>query len=162
MPERMGTRTFVEFAGAAGVVLSLIFVGMELRHANNLAEAEAVQSINLMMNEVLLTAMSDELTLKDAADRSDISISEARRGFRNVYFLNMYEAAWKAHERGIIDDEMFSVYLDAVCGDVFLRSNVNMFVGINGATWAEARSAFNPHFVEQLEMACTDTFDAAN
>ena len=92
---------------------------MELRHANNLAEAEAVQAINTMLADSLLAAMSSKFAIEDSAKRNDISLSDARRGFRNAYFLNTYESAWKVHERGIIDDEMFTVYLRAACGDLF-------------------------------------------
>ena len=94
MPGQSRTRTFIELSGAAGVVPSLIFVGMERRHANNLAEAEAVQAIDLMIGDSLLAAMSNEFAVKDSAQRSGISVSDARRGFRNAYFLNTYEAAW--------------------------------------------------------------------
>ena len=160
MPEPSRTRTFIEIAGATGVVLSLIFVAMELRHANNLAEAEAVQSINLMIADLLLAGMSDEQILRDSATLNDISMSDARRGFRNAYFLNAYEAAWKSNERGIIDDEMLSVYLKGACSDIFFNSGFDVFVGINGSKWTDARSAFNPRFIEQLELVCTEKFDA--
>lgn len=132
---------------------------MELRHANNLAEA--VQAINTMLADSLLAAMSSEFAVEDSAKQSDISPSDARRGFRNVYFLNSYESAWKVHERGIIDDEMFSVYLGAACGDLFGNRSFDEFMGINGATWSEASSVFNPRFIQQVEQACTGVFDAA-
>ena len=159
MSEQSRTRTFIEIFGAAGVVLSLIFVGMELRHANNLAEAEAVQAINVMISDSLLAAISNESAMEDAAQRFNISVSDARRGFRNAYFLNTYEAAWKAYERGIVDEDMFSVYLRAACADLFRDNRAENFIGIGGATWAETSAVFNSRFIGAIKAECPEVFE---
>ena len=39
-------RTTLEALSTIGVVLGLIFVGLELRHSNNLSQAEALISLN--------------------------------------------------------------------------------------------------------------------
>ena len=56
---------------------------------------------------------------------------------------------------------MFSVDLRAACADLFRNRGFDVFIGINGATWSEIGSVFNPRFIEQIEEACPEIFDAA-
>jgi hypothetical protein len=148
-------RTITEFVGAISIVLSLTFVGLELRHANNLAEAEAVQSINEMFAEKLNTDKSEwVVALKSQAageEEMEVFLHTERE-----QWMNILESAWKSFDRGILDRVQLAAYLNAGCRAIFqeIDSETHRFWGER--TWNEYKLDFNPGYVAELEHHCFD------
>lgn len=92
-----------EIIGVIAVVLSLVFVGFELRHANRLAEAEAIQTINEMIAEKLNSTTSSQWAMERIAAASDQTVDEMGFRYERISWMNIYEAAWTSFDNGIID-----------------------------------------------------------
>jgi hypothetical protein len=99
-----------ELIGVVAVVLSLMFVGYEIRQNTNISAAQAVFDLNEAGRQNLLLRVSDpEVTaLVLAAENDPESMTELKQDqFRSwvFSFLNLYESAWNHHQRGVIGDE---------------------------------------------------------
>ena len=142
---------YAEIISAAAVVVSLIFVGFEIRQSNNLATSEAVLSLNSEINEAnhLVVANADlaELFAKALGGDETLSAAELMRleSFGKSR-MNTWEAAWIAHNREFVDDSSFDAYMRAACGDV--RPMREM--------WDSWKTGFNPGFVRFIDERCTE------
>lgn len=141
-----------EFVGVAALVLSLIFVGMEIRQAADINSAQAVQSLNLSTSELMRQiAINDELSgLLNRASNDYVSLDadeQIRVGFWYRAVINSHEAAWKFHSKGLIDD------LDH---QAWIRSFCNILVHREGARreWLSSWNIYNQDFVEEYNAHC--------
>jgi hypothetical protein len=146
-------RIVAEFLGAFSIVLSLVFVGLELRHANNLAEAEAVQSINEMFAEKLNNDKSEWVVTLLAAQSGE-DIETVFMHTEREQWMNILESAWKSFDRGIIDDVQLAAYLNAGCRVIFQEIDVSEHLLWGERTWDEYKQDFNPGYVAALERHC--------
>ena len=110
----------VEIVGIAGIILSLIFLGYELKRSNDIAETEAVATIYSMTNEIgLALAENPELSRVFRQALSDFeSLSPDDRWTLYVlleYVINVNEAAWKYYDKGIISEEEAEFYAQSLC-----------------------------------------------
>jgi len=110
----------VEVVGIVGIIVSLIFLGYELKRANDIAETEAVATIYSMTNEMgLAMAENPELSRVFRQALSDFdSLSPDDRWTLYVlleYVINVNEAAWKYYDNGIIDQEEADYYTRSLC-----------------------------------------------
>ena len=163
MSEASRLKFVAEIAGAIGVVLSLVFVGLELRHANNLSQAEAVNSINQMINDQNLLLAQDAALAALIARLNDvepeyIDTLTPGEGLQVFHFyathMNTYETAWKYMERGIVTRDEGGTYLAVACTE---------FTG-NDATivlWGRLRGAFALGYVADVEAQCPALHTAA-
>jgi hypothetical protein len=92
------------------VVLSLLFVGYEIRQNTNISAAQAVFDLNEAGRQNLLMQVSDPevATLVAVARNDPESMTEQQRYrySRWVFsWLNLYESAWNHGQRGVISDE---------------------------------------------------------
>jgi hypothetical protein len=147
-------RIITEFAGALSIVLSLIFVGLELRHANNVAEADSVMQINNMFVDFLTASESDPDFLKARAEERGIDEWSVRTELRSTILLNILEATWKSFERGIMDEEQYFAYMFDGCWNLFPGGHTGSFTGSGEAGWAETKKSFNPNFIRAFESRC--------
>lgn len=141
-----------EFFGALGVVASLIFVGLELRHANFLAESASVSEINNQFNELNLLVVQQpgfaELLYQYDSDPSTVSSAMRQQiMFWAISWFNVYDAAWKSHQLGIIDNESFGSYTASACSTIPSLPHLRDF-------WDEVKYAFTPGFVEYVDRQC--------
>ena len=150
-------RIVTEFAGALSIVLSLIFVGIELRHANNLAETEAVQSINQMIAGKLNGDLQNAWGIRASGAANNLSIQDEVDFLERIQWLNIYEAAWKSYDRGIIDAEQAASYLNGACYSIFVGINIDEYTW-GERSWEEYSEDFNPGYVAELEGLCIDVF----
>ncbi|MEM7691681.1 MAG: hypothetical protein AAF194_04450 [Pseudomonadota bacterium] len=135
--------------------MSLIFVGLELRHANNVAEADAVMQINAMYLETSVSAEHDPDLIRSLAEKFEIEEAVVRRGFRNVQTMNIIEAAWTSFDRGIMDEDHLNAYLTDGCVVLFPEGFSGSIVTHSGATpWNEYKRVLNPKFVNKFETFC--------
>jgi len=110
----------VEIVGLAGIIVSLIFLGYELKRSNDIAETEAVATIYSMTNEMgLAMAENPELSRVFRQAQSDFeSMSPDDRWTLYVlleYLINVNEAAWKYYDKGIINQEEADFYAQGLC-----------------------------------------------
>jgi len=110
----------VEIVGLAGIIVSLIFLGYELKRSNDIAETEAIATIYSMTNEMgLAMAENPELSRVFRQAQSDFeSMSPDDRWTLYVlleYLINVNEAAWKYYDKGIINQEEADFYAQSLC-----------------------------------------------
>ena len=110
----------VEIVGIAGIIVSLIFLGYELKRSNDIAETEAVATIYSMTNDMgLALAENPELSGVFGQALSDFeSLSPDDRWTLYVlleYVINVNEAAWKYYDKGIINREEADFYTRGLC-----------------------------------------------
>jgi hypothetical protein len=110
----------VEIVGIAGILVSLIFLGYELKRSNDIAETEAVATIYSMTNDMgLALAENPELSRVFRQALSDFdSLSSDDLWTLYVlleYVINVNEAAWKYFDKGIIDQEEADYYARGLC-----------------------------------------------
>jgi len=110
----------LELVGIAGIIVSLIFLGYELKRSNDIAETEAVATIYNMTNEMgLALAENPELSRVFRQALSDFeSLGPDDRWTLYVlleYLINVHEAAWKYYDKGIINQEEADYYIRSLC-----------------------------------------------
>ncbi len=110
----------VEIVGIIGIIVSLVFLGYELKRANDIAETEAVATVYGMTNEMgLAMAENPELSRVFGQALSDFeSLSEDDRWTFFVlleYVINVNEAAWKYYDKGVINQQEADYYVRSLC-----------------------------------------------
>ncbi len=148
------SKSLIETFGVVAIIVSLLFLGYELKRANDIAEAEATATVYLGANEFLLTVIADQNTrrvLRNAFGLSE-SITDDEQVLRTTmtYIYNINEVAWKYHQKGLISDEDLAVYFTELCG------------WITGSTafseiWANRRDTMVPGFYEDVSRECKIT-----
>jgi hypothetical protein len=117
-------RSLSEVAGAISILASLVFVGLELRQANNLAEGDAISSLNQQIQDVLSLSITNrelaELFAKLVEGESavdDLTIGQKRQVASYLTaWVSLGEVAWKYFEKDIISEEQYGDYIAGVCG----------------------------------------------
>jgi len=109
-----------EIASAVAVVLSLVYVGYEIRQSTNAIAAQAIFELNESGRETLLLQVADEelsrMLMKARIDRALLTDVEWYRFTRHVWALtNTYESAWIYHDRGLIGDSAFRGFQTSYC-----------------------------------------------
>jgi len=115
-------RTLVEIVGVVAVVISIVFVGMELRQNTDAVQTAnhfSLLELNMGVNEYYyqypkLAVVWDQI---DAGDESKFT-EEQRADARQIRMMqfNIWEAAFYSHRSGQLDEELWraweSSYLD--------------------------------------------------
>ena len=119
-PNRMDFGRAVELVGIAGIIISLVFLGYELKRSNDIAETEAIATIYSMTNDMgLAMAENPELSRVFGLAMNDFeSLNPADRWTLYVlleYLINVNEAAWKYFDKGIISSEEAEFYIQGLC-----------------------------------------------
>ena len=146
-------RVISELAGAAAVLLGLIFVGLELRQNTAALSAQAIFELNTSSNDNhRLMAQDDaleELVNNGYKDPDSLSESDRRRFVRYMRIrFNIAEAEWMYHKKGIIDESDAAGYRNALCDDLS-RKGARWF-------WDNAFGNYAEGFVEDVEAWCID------
>jgi len=138
-----------EAIAALGVILSLLFVGVQIRQTAAVAGAQAAQDLAAMSQEFLLTLGADP-----EADRvftatywsmEPVSEAEGRRArYIMIAALRRAEAAFAQVERGLLPESALEAYGTT---DISGRFENQRFLDF----WAARRTTFNPAFVEFVE-----------
>jgi len=143
-------RDFIELAGAAAVLIGLVFVGLELRQNTAAMEAATLQNQTDASTEFLLLIASDPELTRIWRDSSDGTVE--MNELDTVRFFLVSRARWLRMQnaylqwqRGTLNDEDWAFYDGIICtagttGPVrFSRS------------WGGHRVALSPKFVEYVE-----------
>ena len=117
--ERTQSRWAAYFGGAT-VVASLLLVAWEIRQNTVALSAQALQDLNAMANEILLSAAeNDQLAQvleKGDQDLSSLTGAEYKQywGY-NYALMNSLDAAHGFYQRGILSDEDYSGWRTYTC-----------------------------------------------
>lgn len=150
-PARDRLRSIVELAGAAGVVLGLVFVGLELRQSTAVSSAQAVLDLNGIGNEIHMTLAQDadleRLVQAGYADPNSLSEDERRRFVRLLRVrINTFEVAWMYQEKGLLSGTEAAGYRSATC-ETLAREGARWF-------WEAEMGNYAGGFVEDVEAWC--------
>ena len=142
----------VEVVGISGIIVSLIFLGYELKRSNDIAETEAVATIYSMTNEMgLALAENPELSRVFRLALSDFeSLSPDDRWTLYVlleHVINVNEAAWKYYDKGIINQEEAEYYTRGLCKLIGRHSDLV-------AAWQSNKQDRLPGFYEYVTNVC--------
>ena len=144
-------RVTSELAGAATVLLGLIFVGLELRQNTAALSAQAIFDLNNISNDNhRLVAQDDaleELVYNGHKNPDSLSDSDRRRFVRWMRIrFNVAEAAWIYRKNGIIDESEYTGYRSGLCDDLSSKGT-RWFWDNEFGNYAEG-------FVEDVEAWC--------
>jgi len=138
-----------EIATAGAVILSLVYVGRELRQNTAATQGATYQEMVRASNEYLLTLAANsslaDLVSRSATDPASLNEEEGLRYFyfRRVFWRNM-ENAFIQNERGVLADSEWATYhyiLSSQADDV---------------TWPYHAPALSPAFVDLVEACRAD------
>ena len=143
---KIDIRAWAEGVGVVAVVLSLLFVGFEIRQSSEIATVEASQALAQMSQELTVTThMEPEFaSLIIKADEQGLDSLDAIERERYVTFVrlsfNVWEQAFYSHSRGVLTDEHWQNWNSANCDRIPAR-------------WFETldRIGFLPEFVELVD-----------
>jgi hypothetical protein len=136
-------RGFIEGVGLVAVVVSVLFLAMQVRQANQIARAETSREIIALFNEfhdvvlsepevaqllVALTSASPELTPTQAVQARHLA----------TRFVNAYNSVHDAHVEGLANDEMHDAYAASIVAYMeeypglapYLRDRAAMLPGV--------------------------------
>ena len=144
------SRQWVELFTAIGVVLSLLFVGFEIRQNTAVARAQSRNEIASLSQEWLLV-LSQDAALNHAyrtywsdgniAELTDTDVSQAR--FFMTALVIRLEATYLNYEEGLLPEEALRSY--GMGAPVFASSR------FRNEFWPELRAEFNAEFVRFAE-----------
>ncbi len=144
-------RSVIEMAGAAAVLLGLIFVGLELKQNTATMSAEAVFQLNASTNDLHLAMAQDselsELVHKGLEDPASLSDIERRMfvSWMRVRF-NLAEAAWIYRNKGLLDEADAAGYQGSIC-DTMSRNGARWF-------WESKFGNYAEGFINDVEKWC--------
>lgn len=116
---KLNTRTVVELLGGLAVVVSLIFVGLQIRQANTIAGREARAEMDFQAFELNRIVFDDPssaaLKVKLRLREPELNSEEAELALGLAAMHTYYWAALNGViESGLVPDEMFEIYADEV------------------------------------------------
>ncbi len=151
-PSAIDFGRLVEVVGLVGIVVSLVFLGYELKRSNDIAEAQAVAEVYSMTNELgLVMAENPELArvLGQAQSDFDSLGPEDRWNFYVIieYVINTSEVAWKYYDKGIINGDEASYFAGGLCRMIGMHPSLV-------AAWEENEENRIPGFYDYVTEVC--------
>ena len=126
--------SIAEIVSAIAVVLSLIYVGTELRGNTRAVEAATLVEVNKIAREHLLLVWSNpeasRISMIGDEDLSQLSPEERHRYYWNVrsFWLGM-QTVFRQHDLGILPDEEWAVYNDVICINIAAPGTRSLWTG---------------------------------
>ncbi|MBW2417411.1 MAG: hypothetical protein JRH19_02640 [Deltaproteobacteria bacterium] len=149
-----------ELIGAIAVVLSLLYLSVQIRQNTRQVRAATFQGVARGWKEFLYTITSDDraqLWLKGTVDFTALDAEERSRYFLlfRAYFRG-YENDYYQFKQGTFDATPWEGYLNALRDDALSRPGIRRM-------WEQDRGNFNPEFVEFIdrELKATAVDEAA-
>jgi hypothetical protein len=149
--ERPRIKTLVDLVGTAGVVLGLVFVGLELRNNTEAVKAATFQNLTDISNTYIMQIAADpELARIQGAARAGglraLTPADSTRyeQLQRAFWVRM-QNVFSQYARGTLSEDDFFLYRQVICGPE--RGKRDM--------WAEHRGILTPTFVEFVE-SCWD------
>ncbi len=142
---------FAELLGAAAVVVSLIYVGIEIRQNTQAVRSATYQELVAKSDDFLLVLAQDSalthIWLRGDEDPSSLDETERQRYWWIVrtFWRNM-ENAFRQHDRGMLGDPEYELYASMTCSPKPPGRRL---------TWKDHARTLSPDFVSFVE-ACVD------
>jgi hypothetical protein len=136
--------TVAEIVGAVGVILSLLYLALQIRQNTKVARAETTKDLYLASREAILEiAANDELAKIWTEIRDFENIDAARRYAFYQSFFRLYELQFHLAGQKLLDEGIAQSYM------LIIR----MFAGTEyfADYWAIARNEFNCRFTEYVD-----------
>ena len=123
------TRTIVEIVGGVAVVLSLLFVGLQLQQGNTIAEREARSEIPVLTMEINRLALEEpsvaSLLEKLGSDSPDLTKDEAHQAYSLAgMYTNLWAVMSSAVDSGLVPENVAPIYLGNV------RNTLEVYLGL--------------------------------
>ncbi len=147
------SKSLIETFGVVAIIVSLLFLGYELKRANDIAEAEATSTVYQAGNEYLLTYMVDQnlrhawhKLLEDGSE--SLTVDEQRiSNTALTYIYNIHVMAWKFLQKGLMSDaDMATLYFE-LC---FMITDYPAIA----EDWANRRDLILPGFYDDVSREC--------
>ena len=148
----IGKKQLRESVGLLAVVLSLVFVGLEMRQNKTIARASAINELASNQRDLLLSIVTDgELSsvwadyLRNGVALDSFNARDRTRlsGLQQALVINM-ENAFLQREMGLLPDALSGLYHFSG-SPVFSSENFAAF-------WSNERYRYHPTFVAALEQ----------
>lgn len=140
-----------EIAAAVAVVVSLFYVGFELKENTSAVRAATAEVTTSGTRDILMTIASDaelaRIVRVGSTDRQSLSLDEAYRFsvFSRQRWL-FFQGIWIQRRLGVLDDSVWHSYRNLICN--LLDSPGNR------VEWAYHAPVLDPEFVQLVE-ACS-------
>ena len=140
-------RTWIDLIGALGVLIGLIFVGLELRNNTQAIRAETFQSLTDISNDYIMQLAADPELARiyhtaSANGLAALPPADSARywSIERAYWVRM-QNVFSQYTRGTLEMEDFALYRAVICrGDLGARE-----------MWPEHRGILTPAFIEFVE-----------
>jgi hypothetical protein len=147
----MNLSGWAEAIGIVALVVSLVFVGIEIRHNTAATSAQAQLDLNDSMNEIMMTQAENEdlaeIVRVGQLNPKALSESDHHRFFLHAFaVLNHNENAFMFFKNGLIDPEAYTAYANASCNHLSMP-------GIH-SIWRSNESSFQSEFNEYMKEHC--------
>ena len=147
----MKLSTWAEVVGIAALILSIVFVGIEIRDNTAATRLQALLELNVAANEMSLAIIgSGEMAaihLKGHGNLEDLSDVDRNRYRSWVYgILNIHENAFMFSSGGILDEASYAAWAASLC-DLLSEPGVQVI-------WRNEGQAFNEDFNDFIVSQC--------
>lgn len=145
-------REIVEIVGVIGIVASILLLAMEVRQSNRIAsseiELEIAAGFNVENHERAFNPEYARLYAKILDPDSHLITATEQQQMRGLawHYINMFYAAHRAHNNGLLTDETFQAYVDDMAGNVQrFRGLAPHYLAIREISpWINELSIFEP------------------
>jgi hypothetical protein len=140
-----------EIVGGVGIVLSLVFVGFQIKGNSDLLAAQAVfdlrESNSLMSRDLVTNTELSELVYRGVNDYESLAgVERWRFDFWVVEVLTHRMTAWKYGQEGLLDPEEIETWQNSTC--LYLA-----FPGVRKA-WEQEETWFRADYRAYVERSC--------
>jgi hypothetical protein len=151
---QMKLSTLAEVVGVSAIILSLVFVGVEIRNNTAATKAQALLELNVAANDLSLAVVDNgefsEILVTGDANVEELSEAGKARYRRWVYaMLNVHENAFIFNSAGLLDEASYAAWASSTC--VLLAKP-----GVD-AMWRDETLVFHENFNEFIESRCNLT-----
>jgi hypothetical protein len=148
---KLNVKQFIEVLGIIAIVVSLIFVGFELRLNTAAVSSESAYQLNLSMDN-RYRMMAQDATLAELVTKGYES-PNLLTDLEKVQFegwiradLNTSEAAWFSYSKGLIEEVDFNGYISSTCDRI--NSNGGRWF------WQNNSDKYASGFVDDIQNWC--------
>jgi len=156
--EKLHTWALVaEIVGGIAVVLTLLFLALQVRENSNLIRANAFADNMQSIIDWRIAAVSDEEAVETISKRFNQGDTEALR--YNFWFQtmwNIYEKTYYTYQYGLIGEAEWQRFYDNICANYSMEVSNNVWragnsYGASGGLY----SRLTPEFGEYVETNCS-------
>jgi hypothetical protein len=112
---------FAEVVGAVAVVVTILFLVVEIKNSRNATQSNSLDVLTAGFSDINYNIIGDSEfaaiweTGLSSPDKLD-SQETIRLSLYMQCYMNHYTALWKYHELGVLPNEAWQTYLDAISG----------------------------------------------